>query len=265
MSRTAEEALTWARANPTRDGGTWSQWCQSFIVRALGLRAAGNANQALAASTIASTDQHAAPVGALHWWLHGTRASGHVGISFGGEQVLMTDAPVADQWPGHRTVGMTTVTRYDAKKTGYLYQGWSLDMARQPLQIGLSPAGGGQQVIVPEEDSMTQYQIIAPVGMPDRGIIAPGFGLAFGDEGDFNHLRNVLGLHDVQVTLVGSTDQPEADRRALFHRIINLMRTGSGPAVDAKAIAAEVVKALPNGADTNAIVAAIRGMRFGVK
>ncbi|PDQ34137.1 MAG: hypothetical protein B5766_12965 [Candidatus Lumbricidophila eiseniae] len=139
MSRTAEQALAWAHTNPTRDGGTWSQWCQSFIVRALNLTAAGDAHIACRASTIISTQAQTAPPGALHWWLHTTRASGHVGISLGNHQILMTDAPAPDQWAGHNTVGITTEDRYRAKGTAYRYIGWSQDMAGQPLTLTTTP------------------------------------------------------------------------------------------------------------------------------
>lgn len=135
MTRNAIQALEWAKSNPKRDGGTWSQWCQSFIVRALDLDAAGDANVACKASTIVSTDPAAAPAGALHWWLTPSGKSGHVGISLGGAEVLMTDAPAADQWAGHNTVGVTTVARYNAKGTDYKYVGWSRDMAGQALII----------------------------------------------------------------------------------------------------------------------------------
>lgn len=140
MTRNAEQALAWAKDHPTRDGRTWSQWCQSFIVRALDLNAAGDANVACKASKIAGTDPTAAPVGALHWWLTPEGDSGHVGISLGRGEVLMTDAPPADQWPGHNTVGVTTVARYNAKGTRYRYVGWSRDMAGQALVITSAPA-----------------------------------------------------------------------------------------------------------------------------
>ncbi|QTX04106.1 hypothetical protein [Agromyces archimandritae] len=135
MSRNAQQALAWAEAHPTRDGGTWSQWCQSLIVRALDLGAAGDAHQACTASKIVSTDPAAAPAGALHWWLNGAGTSGHVALEVGGGEVLMTDAPTGDQWPGHNTVGVTTVARYNAKGNGYRYVGWSRDMAGQALTI----------------------------------------------------------------------------------------------------------------------------------
>ncbi|MCD5345047.1 peptidoglycan-binding domain-containing protein [Agromyces sp. S2-1-8] len=137
--RTATEALDWAEAHPNRDGKTWSQWCQSFIVRALDLDAAGDANVACKASTIAGTNPADAPAGALHWWLNDGETSGHVGISLGGAEVLMTDAPTADQWAGHNTVGVTTVARYNAKQNGYKYVGWSRDMAGQQLKLTAAP------------------------------------------------------------------------------------------------------------------------------
>lgn len=131
-------------------------------------------------------------------------------------------------------------------------------VAVDPAPYFTTPADGGMKPIEPEEPEMPAYQIIAPYGLPDRGLIAPGFGIAFGNEGDFAHMKNVLGLNDLGVTVIGGPTMSEADRRALFNRIIALMRSGSAPAIDSRALALEIAKHLPTTqVDIEAISAAV--------
>jgi hypothetical protein len=133
MQRTASEARAWAHKTPDNHGATWSQCCQAFIVRALGLTGVGDAIDALNATTMRGTDHSDAPEGALHWWRDAAKTVGHVGIQLAGDTVLMTDAPDDDQWPQHNTVGDTRVVSYNAKGNGFSYVGWSTKMASQKL------------------------------------------------------------------------------------------------------------------------------------
>lgn len=111
-----------------------------------------------------------------------------------------------------------------------------------PASFLTSPA---QTTLTPIEME-NEMKIIAPYGMPDRGIIGPGFGLAFGNEGDFQHFTNVWAMNRNAVTIVGDPSMSEAARRTLFQHIISLHRSGSStPPPTAAAIASALVKVLP--------------------
>ena len=94
-------------------------------------------------------------------------------------------------------------------------------------------ASSGTTPIEEEEDDM---QFIQPYGMPDKGAIAPGFGIGFTSQGDFAHFLNVRSLNKnptggepiptTGVTVVGGPSMTEAARRFLFWRIINMHNNG---------------------------------------
>lgn len=127
-----KKTIAWLnRTYPDRD---WNQRCQQLVWNVIHY-AAGipesemvtypTATAARVASTIESTDASAAPAGAIHYWKN--PAEGHVGVSLGGELVLMTGTPYALGEGGQQAgtnYGITTVTAY-TRRMGNPYLGWS--------------------------------------------------------------------------------------------------------------------------------------------
>lgn len=97
-----------------------------------------------------------------------------------------------------------------------------------PLSV-LTELDRNAQPEPPKEPTMP-LKIIAPLGLPDRGIIGEGFGYAFSDPGTFGHICNVWGLNQNDITWVGAPSNTEAQKRAVFNTIINVMRAGGAPA-----------------------------------
>lgn len=100
-------------------------------------------------------------------------------------------------------------------------EAWHFDYTGNPIIVA-----GDDITIIEDEQEM---KVIAPYGLPDKGIIAPGFGIGFANETDAQHFLNVnhMGqLADVPVTIVGGPNQSEAARRELFWRIINMHNNG---------------------------------------
>lgn len=244
---TPDEIRAWLNdpgAGPEVFGRNWDQLCQALmwqVCRRFGSVATtyASANTACEASRIVSTDPATAEPGSFHYWAIGRH--GHVALELGGGTVLMGSRHVT-AWA--KNAGTTTVDAY-TRATGARYLGWAASNGRNTVTVDTGVSAASVVMAEVKEGTLPGYQIIAPVGLPDRGIIAPGFGVAFGDEGSFNHMRNVLGLNELGITLVGSLEMGEAERRTLFHWIVETMRTGSGPAFDARAVAAEIVRALP--------------------
>jgi hypothetical protein len=84
------------------------------------------ARAARLASKIESTNASKAPAGAIHYWQN-PAAEGHVGVSLGGESVLMTGTSAALGAGGQllgNNYGITTVSAYTRAK-GNPYLGWS--------------------------------------------------------------------------------------------------------------------------------------------
>jgi hypothetical protein len=74
-------------------------------------------------------------------------------------------------------------------------------------------------------DEDVEMKIIAPYGLPDRGVIAPGFGYAFPNEGEYKNFLNVwkLGTPDtVKPTIVGDRGQSSDANRKIFYSLINM-------------------------------------------
>ncbi len=140
--RVYDDARSYAAANPTRDGGSWSGWCAALMVRFGGYsRYAPSAISAYGMSSIVGHDPSAAPVGAYHWWDIGRY--GHVGIDLlgGGTTVFMASSHLADSWG--TAIGVNSVPGYNAA-SGARYLGWSTDYIGQH-----QPGGGGAACTTP--------------------------------------------------------------------------------------------------------------------
>jgi hypothetical protein len=108
-------------------GRNWNQWCQALMYQLTRLTGFPNppheylsAMIARAASGTLNGDAAAAPAGAIHFWIQN-----HVGLSLGGERVLMASLAIDEAWTPNGTVGVTTTSRYTARK-GLTYAGWAL-------------------------------------------------------------------------------------------------------------------------------------------
>lgn len=154
---TLDRIVEWLnKTYPTRD---WNQWCQRLMWNVVhvvsGTPEKDMADQPTATaarrnSHIESTDASTAPVGAMHWFLY--PADGHVGMSLGGERVLMTGTEEALGNGGVQlgtNYGVTTVPAYvAAKKNKYL--GWSRTNGANASivgKIGGSAAGSEDEMI----------------------------------------------------------------------------------------------------------------------
>ena len=125
-------------------------------------------------------------------------------------------------------------------------------------------ASSGTTPIEEEEDMM---KIIAPYGLPNKGVIAPGFGYAFPDSGQFAHFLNVweMGSADsVPVTTVGGPSWSAEQNREVFYLLINIHRQGSSypfqtgtATVDTTALAEALAPLIAGGATAEQIAAKV--------
>lgn len=135
MARTVDQVAAWMnKAYPTRN---FDQQCQRLVwnviynvmgyTRDSQMVTYPTARAARLASKIESTDASKAPAGAIHYWLN-PAAEGHVGVSLGGESVLMTGTSAALGVGGQKlgnNYGITTVSAY-TKARNNPYAGWSM-------------------------------------------------------------------------------------------------------------------------------------------
>jgi hypothetical protein len=127
-------------------------------------------------------------------------------------------------------------------------------------------AGGGHTPIpTPVKKDIMDLVIIAPYSntrpnklQDGRGIIGPGFGYAFGDEGTFQHITNVVGLSRDVVRPVGGPGMTDVQCHALFVKIINLFKSASSPEPITAAKITQIVNA---GFDESAILQAIEDLK----
>jgi len=123
MTNTIEQVIAYAHAHPTRDGGTWHNWCESFVWRAGGFNGSfGSAQLAGNASGPLNPNWAAAPAGAIHYW--SGAGDGHVGFSLGGGLCLMASNGVTTSWG--TAIGTATIPEYNARKTAMSYRGWTM-------------------------------------------------------------------------------------------------------------------------------------------
>jgi hypothetical protein len=172
-----DRARAYAAAHPTRDGGTWDQWCASLMWRFGPLpesSARPSAIEAYRASKILSTDPSQALTGAFHWWDIG--AYGHVGadLNGGGGTVFMATRNLAQSWGD--AIGINSVAGYTSR-TGARYLGWSMDYAGGRIAGGGSPPPGGTlPKTTTEQDGIPgpiYYLRIQTVGQRDFGYTGP--------------------------------------------------------------------------------------------
>ncbi|WP_233583302.1 hypothetical protein [Corallococcus sp. CA053C] len=170
-----DRARAYAAAHPTRDGGTWNQWCGSLMFRFGELPASSarpTAIEAYRASKIVSTNASTALIGAFHWWDIGS--AGHVGadLNGGGGTVFMATYNLSQSWGD--AIGINSVAGYTAK-TGARYLGWSMDYAG-----GRIAGGGGSPSGLPQTTTEFDgipgeiyYKRIQTVGQRDFGYTGP--------------------------------------------------------------------------------------------
>lgn len=174
-----DRARTYAANHPTRDGGTWDQWCGSLMWRFGQLPESSARPSAIAAyhaSTIVSLDASQARIGAFHWWDIG--AYGHVGadLNGGGRQVFMATRNLAEVWGD--AIGINSVSGY-SNRTGARYLGWSMDYAGGRIAGGGGPpveGPGGLPPTTTEQDGIPgpiYYMRIQTVGQRDFGYTGP--------------------------------------------------------------------------------------------
>ncbi|NMO16634.1 hypothetical protein HPC49_20475 [Pyxidicoccus fallax] len=172
-----DRARAFAAANPTRDGGTWDQWCGSLMWRFGQMpesSARPSAIEAYYDSTIVSTDPSKALTGAFHWWAIG--AYGHVGadLNGGGTAVFMATRKLSQSWGD--AIGINSVSGYTSM-SGARYLGWSMDYAGARIAGGGAPPGGGG---IPQTSTEFDgipgpiyYMRIQTVGQRDFGYTGP--------------------------------------------------------------------------------------------
>lgn len=175
-----DRARAYAAAHPTRDGGSWNQWCGSLMWRFGQLpesSARPSAIEAYWASTIVSTNPATALTGAFHWWDIG--AYGHVGadLNGGGRTVFMATYNLAESWGN--AIGVNSVSGYSSM-TGARYLGWSMDYAGGRIAGGGAPpvdgSGGTLPKTTTEQDGIPgpiYYMRIQTVGQRDFGYTGP--------------------------------------------------------------------------------------------
>lgn len=186
-----KKTIAWLnRTYPDRD---WNQRCQQLVWNVIHY-AAGvpegematypTATAARLASTIESTDASAAPAGAIHYWKN--PAEGHVGVSLGGERVLMTGTPYALGEGGQQAgmnYGITTVSAY-TRRMGNPYLGWARRNGRNASIItDKKPLPAPTPASSPEEEDEDMWKPIL-ISRRDKGasvdsewsLLYPGFG-----------------------------------------------------------------------------------------
>ena len=134
-----------------------------------------------------------------------------------------------------------------------------------PMPYFTTTASGTTTTPIEEEEDM--MKIIAPYGLPDKGVIAPGFGYAFPDSGQFAHFLNVweMGSADsVPVTTVGGPSWSAEQNREVFYLLINIHRQGSSypfqtgtATVDTTALAEALAPLIAGGATAEQIAAKV--------
>lgn len=123
MSTLLQAAKAFAKANPTRDRGTWSQWCGSLMFRFNAHdRAYATVGDALTVTKIRNGMAVNAPVGAFHLF---TKPD-HVmqDLTGGGRACFTASAHLTDEESWGDGIGAISVSEYMAR-TGAKYKGWA--------------------------------------------------------------------------------------------------------------------------------------------
>lgn len=124
------------------NGGSWHNWCGSWVCRFVtGVTASGagvgdSADTAydalLASGPIISLDHEAAPAGAIGWYKStGTPRPGHVAVALGADIWGMASDATGGNWGDDS--GTITWNAYHAKKPTMIWLGWTFDYVGQFL------------------------------------------------------------------------------------------------------------------------------------
>jgi len=152
MTNTPNEVDAYARAHPTRDGGSWAGWCASFVFRAGGFeRFYGNAMAAGDASGPLNPDPSKAGRGAIHYWA-GVGGDGHVAFEMGGGLLLMASAGVSNYGTA---LGTITFTDYALK--GIPYRGWSYRWGAETLDLSGTAGLPTTPIVTRKESTVALY------------------------------------------------------------------------------------------------------------
>jgi len=182
MPRTIDGVEAFARdpANKTRDGKSWSGWCESFVWRSGGFT--GSFGSALLAGNASGTldpNWQSAQRGELHYW-SGVGGNGHVAWELGGGLLLMASASVTDFWG----VDMGTVPFRTYALKGIPYRGHTFRHGSESLsRLTLSSLASVPlaAIIPPQEDNDMPIPFL--LNGKHQFSIMPGVGIAHLMEG----------------------------------------------------------------------------------
>lgn len=145
MTTTAELKSWYARNYPGRD---WNGWCQAAVVNAADatggfVRTYPTATDAYNASSIASSDYNAAPLGAIHYFSIPGLYDGHVGVSLGGGLMLHGYTLIHEAWGTN--LGTIPVGTLLSARPSWGYRGWSYTngVNKVHLEESLPPVPAG--------------------------------------------------------------------------------------------------------------------------
>lgn len=122
MTTLLKAAKAFAKANPTRDGGSWSQWCGSLMFRFNGHEHAySTVDKARAAVRLESAVASRAPIGAFHFFGNNHVMQDMVG---GGRSCFTASAHLTADEELAPALGLVSVWDY-MSRTGANYLGWA--------------------------------------------------------------------------------------------------------------------------------------------
>jgi len=159
MPNTIEGVFAFALANPTHDGGTWHNWCESFDHRAGGFdQSFSTATLAGSASGWLDPDYRTATRGSIHYWGNG---AGHVAFELGGDVLLMASDAVTHllTWQ-HIALGTVSHADYARAKPAMRYRGHTKRHGTQTLAPSTISSGvGTTTAAVPNKGVHTVFTI----------------------------------------------------------------------------------------------------------
>ncbi|TFD47564.1 hypothetical protein E3T46_17360 [Cryobacterium sp. Hh11] len=236
MTNTIEQVIAYARAHPTRGGGTWHNWCESFVYRA------GGFSQSFSTATLAGNaagwlnpSPLSAPRGAIHYWGNGP---GHVAFELGGGLMLMASDGATSLWG--TALGTATLAEYSKRKPSMRYRGWSLRHGTQTLAASAAPAAT-HSAPIPTRKKKSMY----------LAWDTNGTGYLVTDQGWFG--LPSMQYYDLFKRLLNSTaDAPQTFNKLETDMMNNVLRglslnnntQAAAPTIDAGAIAKVVAEAV---------------------
>lgn len=159
MPNTIEDALAYARTHPTRDGGTWHNWCESFIWRAGGFAGSfDDAWLAARASGWLNPDHASAPRGSIHYWSNSGYSPGHVAFGLGNDQLLMASNGVTTRFGGD--IGTASWAEYRRNKPAMTYAGWTMRHGTQTLAGSSAAAGDVTPIVILKKEVIPMARYI---------------------------------------------------------------------------------------------------------